>query len=44
MKKGILKQVDYSEWATSIVTKSNGSIRIYGDYKATESIHSENDI
>ena len=37
MSKDHLKQIGLSEWAIPIVinSKSNYSVRIYGDYKAT---------
>ena len=44
MKEDILKQTDHSEWAHPIVIllKSNGSVKICGDYRATVSGHTEN--
>ena len=36
-REGILERVDYSDWACPIVpiVKTNGKIRIYGDYRTT---------
>ena len=36
-KRGVLRKVDFSEWATSFVpvVKPNGLIRLFGDYKVS---------
>ena len=39
VKRGILSPIEWSDWAAPIapILKSDGSVRIYGDFKVTES-------
>ena len=44
LSENILKQIDHSEWTTLIVIlqEYNSSVRIYGDYRATINVRTEN--
>ena len=42
MSKGILKQIDHSEWDTLIIPKSNVSVRICDNYRDSADVHTEN--
>ena len=44
-QEGVIRQVDYSEWATPIVPvlKPSGQVRICGDYKITLNMEAQSD-